>query len=216
MDNGFQSPGGQLLSQTIIDDFKRQRVAAALSEIVCEVGLQRLSVTLLTQRAKIARNTFYELFGARGEAFDYALALGNGKLRSAIDGAVARPGSWKDRVEAAIAALIEVAETEPALVELCLVHGQAAAGAQVPFDRDLVQTLAGVLRPGRAEGNQPEPPPSTEELLAYGILAVIAERLRRHEAKSLQALDGELTALATAPFFAPRPPVAGSGGGKPR
>jgi hypothetical protein len=43
------------------------------------------------------------------------------------------------------------------------------------------------------------------QTLAYGVLAVITERLRRDEAESLRGLAGELAVLATMPFLEPGP-----------
>jgi len=209
MNDGFNiarpRPGAHPLPQDVVEVFKRERVATSLSEVVHEVGLPRLSVLRITERARMARSTFYELFANREEALRYALELGAVKLRSAVEAAADRPGPWERRVRAVLGALLEVSATEPYLIELSLVHGPGSPFVPVPFDRDLVESLAGILRAGRAGGARPGPPPRVEEMLAYGTLAVIAYRLRRDEAASLPGLGEELVQLTTMPFGCPPP-----------
>lgn len=198
------APSRQRLPQEVVDGYKRERVAHALSVVVREVGLPSLTVSLLVKQAAMARNTFYELFANREEVVEFALELGNARLRKAIEDGVASGGRWQRRIEAAIERLLDTVEDDPHMAELCLVHGAGAENANAPFDSDLVETVAGILRPGRKDAPSPGPGPFTEELVAYGILRVVAERLRRGEAESLRGLAGELSELATRPFRDPK------------
>jgi AcrR family transcriptional regulator len=195
-----QAPRRRRLPQEVIDRYKRERVARAAGLVVHEVGLPGVTVSLLIQRAAISRNTFYELFANREKAIIFASQLGNDRLKEAIEGGSGNEGDWRRRIEAAIERLIETVEAGPELAELCLVHAPGTEIAEAPFDPGLVQTLAEVLRPGRKESPGPGPDPRTEELVAFGILSVIAERLRRGEAKGLGGLAGELPVLVTGPF----------------
>lgn len=148
----------------------------------------------------MARNTFYGLFDNRDAAIRFALALGNSRLREAIDDGAGGTGPWPRRMEAVIESLLDMVEDDPHLSELCLLHGRCVMDTAGPFDPELVQALAGVIRAGRQDGPDPGPGPRAEELVAYGVLAVIAERLRRDEAESLRELAGELSELAIMPF----------------
>ena len=69
-----------------------------------------------------------------------------------------------------------------------------------PFDPALVDNLAGVLRPIRSQTRSALPGTRTEELTAYGILSVVAARLARDEAVSIEELSPELAAFARGPF----------------
>lgn len=128
-----------------------------------------------------------------------AIEIGNVRLKKAIDDAAA--AGWPQRIGAAIEGLLGAVEADPGLAELCLVHGHAVEGGPLPFDPALVQTLAGVMRAERGRDPEPGPGLCTEELVAYGILGVIAERLRRGEAGSLRGLAGELSQLAGLPLM---------------
>lgn len=173
----------------------------ALAAVTSEVGPSRLTVALVTSRGKMARNTFYELFGNSDEAFRSTLEFASGKLRSAIDVALDDEGPWAARIGRVIGALLATAAEEPDLAALSLLHYGGTPGATGPFDPAVIDSLAGALRPGRKEVPALLPGPRTEELIAYGILGVIAERLRRGEPETLTALATELTELALRPFL---------------
>jgi AcrR family transcriptional regulator len=192
-----QQPSREPLSQDFIDGFKRERTALALSELVHELGLSKLTVSLITSRGKMARTTFYSLFESREAAVAYAIDLGHRRLRAAIERTV-HPGRppW-ERAKAVIDALLSVAETEPYLVELCLFHGRGGEEAAIPFEPDVVESLAGVLRAIPRHTHKPEPNPRAEEFVALGILALISERLSRGEAEGLRDLGPELTKVAS-------------------
>lgn len=207
------------LSQDFIDGFKRERAALALSEAAHEVGLRQLSVTLITKRAKMARTTFYALFKNREAAVAFAVDLGNQRLRSAIEGALTPAQSPEERIRAVVEALLLAVEKEPYLAELCLVHGRGAEGAAVPFDTELVEALAGMLRAIRRHTDGPEPGPRTEELAALGVLSLVADYLRRRGTEGLSGLGPALTEFALTPFVGPDPQGQGdarSGHREPR
>lgn len=160
----------------------------------------------------MARNTFYELFANRQDAIRFALELGNARLKQAIKEGAASGERWPRRMGAIIESLLDTVVGDPRLAELCLVHGRGFNDAGAPFDPGLVETLAGVIRPARRSSPKPGPGPRTEELIAYGVLSVIAERLRREEAGPSRVLAGELSELAVLPFRSRR--AAGRGGGR--
>lgn len=196
-------PGQQRIPQEFIDRYKRERALRALAAVTREVGPSRLTVALIASRGKMARNTFYELFDNSDDAFRGALELASDKLRSAIGAAADTEGTWAKRVAQVIQALLTTAAEEPDLAALSLLHYGAIPGAKSPFDPVVVDSLAGVLRPGRKEAPAPLPLPGprTEELIAYGILGVMAERLRCGEPEAFETLGAELTELAVRPFL---------------
>lgn len=196
-------PGHQMIPREFVDQHKRERVLRGVAEIVCEVGPSRMTVSLITSRARVARGTFYDLFDSRDDAFRSAVELASYRLRLAIGAAADRDGPWHERIGPIFSALIAAAIEEPPLAQLCLVHGYAGVGSGSPIDTALVDALASALRSGRRELAGDGPPPRTEELIAYGTLSVLGKRLRRGEADTLEGLDEDLARLATAPFCPP-------------
>lgn len=192
-----------MIPQELRDAYKRERAARAVAELVHEVGTHQLTVTLITEKARMARATFYELFGNRDQALNFAAELGNRRLKEAVQNSLDGNVGWQDRVRAALEALIEAVEAEPYLSELCLAHSWVGRElTSGPYDPELVEELAGVLRPNRNEAPNPGPSPRTGELLAYAALSVIAQRLRNEEVESLRKLGGELSEVVM-PFLVP-------------
>jgi AcrR family transcriptional regulator len=188
------APDRPLLSQAFVDEHKRERCALALADTVHEVGVWETTVALVTKRAQVARTTFYGLFTSQKDALRYACELGNRRLREAIERAAQEPAPWNARVEAAVEAMLEAAQSEPHLIELCLLHGSGRLDPRVgPHDEELIETLVALLAEGRRERENGAAP---GELLAHGVLSVIARRLRRDEAESLSELSGQLTEFA--------------------
>jgi len=194
-------PGRRPLPQDFLDRNKRERIALAVARIVREFGVSGLTVDLVIRDAKMARATFYDQFPNGGRAIEYANDLGNRKLIEAVNAAADTPGGWERRVEGMIDRLIEAVLSEPELSELCLVHGRGSGKCGGPVHPDLMQALAAILRPGRRERPKPPPAPRTEELIAYGIVAVISDHLRRGDLDELRGLGRDLTQLATLPFL---------------
>jgi AcrR family transcriptional regulator len=195
------SPGRYQLPKEMVDAFKRERVVHGIGDAARDLDVKRLTVTDITKRAKMARNTFYELFDNREDALRYAVAAGNRRLRDAIDRAADQDGGWEKRTKAALRELLAEVAAAPGLAELCLAQGSSVEQPQaIPFDPALIETLAGILRAGRPERSQPGPGPRLEELLACGILSVIAKRLREGDIGGLPNLATELFELVSLLF----------------
>jgi AcrR family transcriptional regulator len=192
-----------LIPRQIVDDHKRERCAVALAELVDELRGALPTITQVTERARIARQTFYRLFENQEDALRYACDLGNRRLATAVASA---SGSlpWEERLQAAIGALVQAAQREPALVKLCLSYGSIrpdrTGGA---FDPVLLDGLASLVGQGRRGRPGQEPGQRTEELVAGAIVSVLADRLRGGEVSSLGGLTAELSALAALLFGGP-------------
>lgn len=182
-ENGPRWPSDRpLVPQQFVADYKRERCALALAEIVHEVGVGGLTVTMTIKQARMGRPTFYELFGGQEDALRWAIDLGNRRLREAVEAAASEDLPQGARVEATVRALEEAMEREPTLIELSLVHGCGRLEPGVgPHDPKLVEELADAL---------------AGELLAHALLWLIGDRLRRGEADSLGG--GQLTKLVEA------------------
>lgn len=203
----WESPTGQssanrpMLSPEFRDESKRERLALAAGELVHDGGIGALTVDRLTERAGMARSTFYHLFDNVESCFLYACRLGSGRLRAAVEAGADREVEWRQRVRSAIESLLSAASEQPELAELCLLHGRGLANPRSgPYDPDLVAAIGGVLGEGRGGRIRPEPAGHPEEILAGGILSVVAERLWRGQASRLAELTEELASLATTHF----------------
>jgi AcrR family transcriptional regulator len=191
-------PVRPMLPRAVVEAHRRERFAMALSELVQEQGEVALTVTEVIERAGAARNTFYEVFRSKEGCFEFACVWARERLLSAI-GAATQAGEGEERTRAVIRALLQTAAELPAPVELCLVHSAADSEAREGVgDVATVDALARALVPGRGEEN----PSARSQLLAAGIVALIAVRLRRDQLPALAELEEELVGLAQLQFGA--------------
>jgi AcrR family transcriptional regulator len=182
------------IPQEFIYERKRERCAVAIGEIVREVGAERLTVAAVTQRARVSRATFYSLFAGQEDAFRYACELGNRRLREAVEGAAGESDDRRERVGRVLEALVGAAKTVPSLAELCLANGCGRADpGGAPSDIGLAEALVAVLEEGGGARGR-----SGAELATYGILSVLARRLRQGDRGQLDRLCGPLTEFAIA------------------
>jgi AcrR family transcriptional regulator len=185
---------------------KLDRVPLAVAEAVHEVGPYRLTVVMILERTGLSRTAFYGRFENAEDAFAFSWK----RAREDLLLAVGRPSgreAWREHVATVIDALLRRAAAEPYLASLYLLHSHAVGPDRGSFDEALVQALADVLRPGRGFGA--DPPPLTEELVAFAVLTLIADRLREGASHGLEDLGGELATLATLPYLPP-PATAGA------
>lgn len=176
-------------------------MASVSAEIVCEKGFHATTVGGIVARARTARNTFYGSFGGKSECIAWACTEGHRRLFGAALESRAAAGTWQEHIGAALAGLLEGAAADPALSELCLIHSMALVDREASGRDAGVKVLAQLLDEGRKAGAELEPPPLTAELIAGGLIAVIATRLRRGEADLLSSLHAEFVEFSVRPFL---------------
>jgi AcrR family transcriptional regulator len=187
-------PVRPMLPRDFIESHRRERYATALSELVHEQGVVQLTVAEVIKRARTSRNTFYEIFTSKEACLEFSCGWARERLLAAIGTAAQANGEDEDRARAVIAALLEAASGLPAPVELCLIH--SAADPEAPEgvgDTVTIEALARALSRGGDERSADV----GSELLAGGILTVVALRLHRDELGDPAALAEELAGLTS-------------------
>ncbi len=179
-----------ILPRTVVQGYRRERLARALSEIVHEEGRVAVTVSRIVSRANSSRGTFYELFRNKEACFEFASTWAREHLLAAISEAGRGPCQDEERRRETIRALLEAAIELPEPVELCLLHSTAGTEAQEEVgDVASVRALARALAPAQGD------PDVRMQLLAGGILAIVAVRLHRGELEELGAMGADLAQL---------------------
>jgi AcrR family transcriptional regulator len=185
-------PMRPMLPRDFIETHRRERFAMALSELVHEQSEVELTVAHVIKRAGASRNTFYEVFTNKEACLEFSRGWARERLLTAIGTAAEADGEDEDRARAVIGALLEAATKLPAPVELCLIHSAADFEAREGVgDMATIEALARAL--STVEDEQSIEVAS--ELLAAGILTVVALRLHRGELNEPAALAEELADL---------------------
>jgi AcrR family transcriptional regulator len=195
-------PGPDGLPREHVTEIQRVRVLAAMADVAAERGAGAASVARVVARAGVSRRTFYDLFVDREDcflaAFDEAVARAAVTVLPAYEGQT----GWRERIRAALLALLVFFEEQPALARLCVVESLAAGPRALERRGEVVQALLRVVDEGRIERpvRVPEPSPLAAEGAVGAVLAVVHRRLLTG-GESLTGLLGELMSAIVLPYL---------------
>lgn len=207
---------------------QRDRLIAAMGELVAELGQTTIGVHHVCQRAGISRRTFYDLYEDRDGCLVETLEAAYGQLLAHIAAAVAGAGAeWEDRTVAATQALLGALEADRVLAHLCLMPAAGGHRDALALRRAAIGRVAALLTdaPAPALPCEPvlagalggvwelalrsladEPEASIEQLAGAAIYLLLAPFVGRRQAASRAAGRGSTVAYVTRW----RPTVAGS------
>jgi AcrR family transcriptional regulator len=177
---------------------QRDRLVAAMGELVAELGDTAIGVQHVCQRAGISRRTFYELYVDREAALLDALGVAQDRLIGSVAEAVVTVGpEWEDRAVAATRALVGTLCADRILGYLCVVAPLAAGHDALILQRATIDEI------GRLLGNPPRIAVPTDFVLAAALGGVCELLRRRLTAGDADAAHGDLTAAAIYCVLAP-------------
>ncbi len=168
-----------------VAEIQRARMIAALVEVAGERGVGGVTVAHVVARSGVSRRTFYELFEDREDcflaAFDQVVERGARRVVPAFRAA----GSWRERVRAGLAALLEYLDDEPGMGALCIVDALGAGPVALERRTQVVGELIDVVHEGRGEARgATKPTRLTAEGVVGAVLAVLHARLAVGEARA--------------------------------
>jgi AcrR family transcriptional regulator len=187
-----------------VAEIQRARLLAGAVRAVDELGYIRATVTDITQRSRVSRRTFYELFANREQCLAAVLESAVERIRAELAQADLDGLPWRERVRGGLWAILCFLDREPALARFCVV--QSARGAQPMLERreQLLRELASVVEEGREEGvRKGDCPPLTAEGLVGAAFSILYARLLRGEREPLTGLQGELMGMIVLPYLGP-------------
>jgi AcrR family transcriptional regulator len=196
--------GNHGLTPEQVADSQRERVLAAMRDLVADRGYQQIPVAEVIRRAGVSRKTFYELYASKEECFVALYDAELERLLSPVLQAFQGAESWVDRLRTALGVLLGGLAADPAAARLCFVEVLAAGPRALErrntamakldplFDRANVSTAVGVTRP---------------RAVTAGAVGYLSEVLNREIAGGRTAevpdLRAELMYTLTLPFVGP-------------
>jgi AcrR family transcriptional regulator len=185
---------------------QRSRLLAAASSVVDEFGYARTTVTHITDRARVSRRTFYDLFEDREDCvlavFEDVVAL----LRSEVLIATGVEGlDWRERVRRGLWAVLSFLDREPVLARVCVVQALRSGTRALERREEVLGELALALDEGRRESARGggDCPPLTAEGLVGAVFGIVYGRLLRGERAPLTGLFNELMGMIVLPYLGP-------------
>jgi AcrR family transcriptional regulator len=178
------------LSPEFVARNQRERLIAGLTQALYEVGYHETTVALIGQRAAVSKSDFYKHFESKDDCFVAAYDAAIERIREQVVTACEAAGEeWVDRVEAAIAALLDLFDEEPALAGIALVEGLRAGRDIHDRYQAALESFVGILGQGaprpRAGSEVPE---ATDEAVVGGIASLLGRRVLAGEAEQVSEL----------------------------
>ena len=176
-----------------------------MARIVCDDGLQSVTIAQILDRAKVGRHTFYELFDGREgcllAVFDDAVATAEERVRAGVDDSA----SWADRLRLGLHALLEFFDDEPELARVCVVHAMAGGRPVLTRRREALVELTQLVDAGRdVRRSATELPPLTAEGVVGAVCSLIHDRLLAPGQTRLTSLLNPLMAIVVLPYLGPK------------
>jgi AcrR family transcriptional regulator len=189
-----------------VSEMQRSRLLSAAAAVVSEEGYAHVTVAHITERARVSRRTFYDLFENReaclGALIEDVVATIEGEIAGAgLDGL-----SWRERVRGGLLTILSFFDREPALAQVCVVQSLRGGADVLGRREEILARLVAALDEGRGESAASSRGSGVTELTAEGLigasLAILNARLQRGEGTpSLVSLTGELMSMIVLPYL---------------
>jgi AcrR family transcriptional regulator/DNA-binding MarR family transcriptional regulator len=187
-----------------VGEIQRSRILTAMAEVAAEQGVGAATVERVVARAGVSRRTFYDLFDDREGCFMAAFELALARGARDVLPAWQAPGTWRDRVRAALTALLVFMDEEPALARLCVVQALGAGPRALERRGEVLRAMTAAVDEGRRGAREgTELPPLAADGVLGGVLSIVHARLLEGGGEPLTGLVGELMSMIVLPYQGP-------------
>jgi AcrR family transcriptional regulator len=196
-------PGGHHgLTREQIADSQRERLLAAIAQVVAVNGYRATTITEVVKLASVSTRDFYELFEGKEDCFLAAFDVLRDHLEELISAAAAGEDDWPHQVIAALRAGLEFFAAEPDLARLCLLESVSATPRIAIRFRESVLACVPALAHGRAELDDPDSMlPETEDAILGGIVSLATRSIIAGETESLPSLLPDFADFTLSPYL---------------
>jgi AcrR family transcriptional regulator len=179
---------------------QRARILEATERLICERGVDRVSVNALTASARVSRSTFYRAFADREDVLLAVFDVLTDRLATEMLGAYAAEDRWVDGVRAGLVVVLDFLQLSPHRARFLIAGGLTGGSPMLARRRRLLAELARAF-----DAHRPRPPgdalpaPFGAEALIGAAVAIIHARLFEDPVPDLRELCGSLMAVMVMP-----------------
>jgi AcrR family transcriptional regulator/DNA-binding MarR family transcriptional regulator len=190
--------------ERLVAEMQRSRLLGAAVRVLEDQGYEHATVAHITQRARVSRRTFYELFANREQCVAAVLRDAAEQVRAELERADLAGLPWREQVRGGLWTILCFLEREPALGRVLVVHALRGSGAVLAAREEIVTELVALVDAGRAEGACGA---GCTAVTAEGVvgagLAILYSRLARRGPRRPQLIGllGDLTATVVLPYL---------------
>lgn len=192
------------LSPEFVARNQRERLISALTVALYEVGYHETTVSLIGQRAAVSKSDFYKHFESKDDCFVAAYEAAIERIRGQVVGAceAAQEEDWPERVRAAIGALLDLFDEEPALASIAMVEGLRAGRGVYDRYQAALDSFVAILGRG-APRHHPgdEAREATDEAVVGGIASLLGRRVLAGEGDRMSDLFPEILEFTLAAYL---------------
>lgn len=165
----------QAVQPSELDERTRHRLIRAAVQVFDRKGYAAASVREIVEAAGVTKPALYYHFGSKEGMLGAILEQGAREFEAAMERAIGRPGTARDRVTALAVDLYGLFEKNVPVVRVAhsVFHGPAGTAPAFDFtrfDRSLVRALKQIVEAGQATG---ELRPALAEDVAVAVFGVI-------------------------------------------
>jgi AcrR family transcriptional regulator len=186
------------LSREQVQASQRLRLVRAMAEVMAEKGYADTSVADILRRARVSRETFYELFGSKEDCFMSAFEQAYGHILDSIAPAVAAEGqgapaeSEVERFSRIFGDYLDALASDPAAARVFLIEvyaaGPSAVARRLELQSGLVDALAAFV--GASEEDR-----FAIEALVAAVVQLVTARLAVGDIDGLRELHAPVVSL---------------------
>jgi len=187
-----------------VSEMQRSRMLSSAVAVVSEYGYGQMSVARVTGRARVSRRTFYDFFEDREDCFLAVFDDAVARIAECVAGAYGRETSWRERVRAALAALLGFLDEEPGLRTLLVVDALRAGPRVLERRAQVLERLSATLHEGGSGTKTARGLPLlTGEGVVGAVFSVIHTRLLSKRQGPMVELLNPLMGMIVLPYQGP-------------
>lgn len=196
------NPPRPLLSREFILAHRRSYILDAVAELSGEGSYEAMTISDIVKRAHVARKTLYENYGGKEEVFLAAVDAAFAAVFERTEAACAAGGGeWRERVHAALAALLAYLADHPAEAHMLIVEAPVATTASAARYQVAIARLTALLADATPAAKGPSE--TIEEAVVGGVAWILNRQIRRGEVERVRELTSELSEFVLAPWARP-------------
>jgi AcrR family transcriptional regulator len=193
--------GAQEMPPDFVARGQRERIVAAMTDLVAERGYRKTTIEAIGKTARVALSTFYEHFDDKEACFLAAFDESVEAAREVFAGLIDPERPWPEQIATGLQVFLEMVVAEQARAKLCLVEAQAAGSAALARYQSMLESVAPKLREGRElNPRAARLPDGLEVAIAGGLAWLVHQRLVADRAGDLEALLPEMLQVTLTPY----------------
>ena len=194
-----RKPPAGLIDPPTAPENARERILAAVTDIVAEGGYPTMKIHEIARRAAVSLTTFYDDFEGKEDAFVAAIQRGLQRTFEAVLPVYQAADDWPHAVASALHAFFAVFAFDPAMGHLGGVGAYEGGEPAMKSRDDSIVAFYAFLEEGFERA--PDTPKVAPEAIGASIYALMTHQVRHRGADRLYEIAPTAVFMALAPFL---------------